>query len=501
MKSSYKIILATILVFVSTQSVYANHSGFCQKKDTISPVSCSTELPLVYSDHFDTFNKEYWSTENGRVLMMKGKGWVHVKYDTITSMDYIDQNLTDFRIILRFHAWQHQSPVFTIQFTNGEELEFSYQKITIQQRKRQITKKQFSITAWPEIADKPIPLHFSGRWDTLLVDYNSTTGQVSLDTDNDCNFDHVFAWKPGLQFSHVTGSNQKWDLFELYAAKKQETEDPSGIPVYKLEWSGVGNGAKGLAVDSSNNVYVSSPSDNSVKKFDENGILLSEWLDFNDPQGISISPDNYVYIVDSGSSSIKKFDTNGVLISELPRYGGGYESLSSVQDVAVDDQGIVYVSSFNIWFDGGIVFGSKVFKFTPDWVFIGEVIPGINSIITGLDIDSQGNIYLTTTDGIRKYDSSGNFLMNIGTVSGGNGTGEFSRGSHDIYISDSGLLYATDGNENNRIQVFNLNGEYQYEWGTTGSGNGEFMEPSRISVTSKGVFILDTGNNRVQKFK
>jgi hypothetical protein len=501
MKGTFTFIITSILVIVSTQSVYANHYGFCQKKEAISPVSCASELPLVYSDPFNIFNKEYWSTENGRVRTMKGSGWVQMKYDTITSMDYIDQNLTDFRILLRFHEWQKQSPVFTIHFTNGEELEFSYQKITIQQRKRQITKKQFSITAWPEIADKPVPLHFSGRWNTLLVDYNNATGVVSLDTNNDCDFDHVLVWKPGLQFSHVTGSNQKWDLFELYAAMKQVTDDSTGIPEYQLEWSGVGDGARGIAVDSSNNVYVSSPSDNSVKKFDENGNLLAEWFDFVDPQGLSISSDNHVYIADAGSSSIKKYNTNGVLISELPRYGGGYESLSSVQDVAVDDQGVVYVSSFNIWFDGGIVFGSKIFKFTSEWVFIGEVVPGINSIITGLDIDSQGNIYLTTTDGIRKYDSYGNFLMNIGTVSGGNGAGEFSRGSHDVHISDTGLLYATDGNENNRIQVFNLNGEYQYEWGTTGSENGEFMEPTRISVTSRGVFILDTGNSRVQKFQ
>ncbi len=502
MKIISKIILATIMIFMSTQSLYANHTGFCQKKDIISPVGCSTELPLIYSDHFSTFNKEYWSTEKGRERMLKRWGWISVKYDTITSMDYIDQNLTDFRIILRFHAWQMQSPVFTIQFTNGEELEFSYQKITIQQRKRQIIKKQFSVTAWPEITKQPIPLHFSGRWNTLLVDYNSTTGVVSLDTNNDCEFDHEIEWKPGLQFSHVTGSNQKWDLFELYAAMGKESDDSSGIPDYQLEWSGVGAGAKGLAVDSNNNVYVSSPSDSSVKKFDENGNLLAEWFNFTDPQGISVSPDNYVYIADADSCSVKKYDAGGVLISELPRYGGGYESLSSVQDVAVDDQGVVYVSSFNIWFDGqGIVFGSKIFKFTPDWGFIGEVVPGINSIITSLDIDSQGNIYLTTTDGIRKYDSDGTFLMDIGTVSGGNGTGEFSRGSHDVHISDNGLLYATDGNENNRIQVFNLNGEYQYEWGTTGSGNGEFLDPSRISVTSRGVFILDTGNNRVQKFR
>jgi len=237
------------------------------------------------------------------------------------------------------------------------------------------------------------------------------------------------------------------------------------------------------------------------KKYDENGNLLGVLSEFTDPQGISIGPVNDVYIADIGTNSVKRYNAGGILVSELSAYGVGYESLGSVRDVAVDDQGIVYVPSFNIWFDGGIVFGWKIFKFNTDWSFIGEIIPGVDSTITGLDVDSSGNIYLTTVEGIRKYDSSGNFLMNIGTVSGGSDIGEFVQGSHDIHISDSGLLFATDGNENNRIQVFNLNGEYQYEWGTTGSGSGEFMDPSRISVTSRGIFILDTGNSRVQKFQ
>ncbi|MFH2064545.1 MAG: 6-bladed beta-propeller [Pseudomonadota bacterium] len=501
MKGIVNFFIAAILVMVSAKSVYSGHSGYCGPKNVVPEVGCNTQLPLIYSDDFSSFNREYWFTEK-QPVRIKGKGWIQFGHNTITSVDYVDQNLADFRINLRFRAWKWRSPEFTIQFTTGEELVFSYQKVKIQKRKRYITSKLFAATAWPEIGGGTIPLHFAGGRHTLTIEYNSSTGVVSLDTDNNCEFDHVVEWKPGLQFSHVTASNQKWDLFELYASSKPEMEEPSsGIPAYQLEWGGFGNGAKGLAVDAGNHVYVSSPSDNSVKKYDENGNLQAEWFDFSNPQGIAVDPDNFIYIADSGTSSIKKYNADGVLISELPRYGNGYESLSSVQDVAVDDAGVVYVSSFNIWFDNGVVFGSKIFKFTSDWVFIGEIIPGGNAIITGLDVDSQGGIYVTTTDGIRKYDPDGNFLMEIGTVSGGNDMGEFSRGSHDVHIGSSDLLFATDGNENNRIQVFNTDGEYLYEWGTTGSGNGEFMEPSRIAAGANGVFILDTGNNRVQKFK
>lgn len=495
MKGIVNFIFAAILVMMSAKSVYSGHSGFGVPKNAVPDVGCITQLPLVYSDDFSSFNSEYWSTEKIPVRI-KGKGWIQFGRNTITSIDYIDQNLADFRINLRFQAWKWRSPEFTIQFTTGEELIFSYQKVKIKKQKRYITSKLFAATAWPEIGDGPIPLHFNSRRHTLTIDYNSSTGVVSIDTDNNCEFDHVIDWKPGLQFSHVTASNQKWDLFELYASAKQEMEEPSsGIPAYQLEWGGFGNGAKGLAVDAGSHVYVSSPSDNSVKQFDEHGNLLAEWFGFSNPQGIAVDPDNFIYIADSGTSSIKKYATSGEMISELSSYSDEYGSLNAIQDIAIDSKGIIYVPSFNMWF------GSKIFKFTKDWNFVGELSPQIDSIITGIDVDSQGDIYLTTTDGIRKYDPDGNFLMEIGTVSGGNEAGEFSRGSYDVHIGGSGLLFATDGNENNRIQVFNTDGEYLYEWGTTGSGSGEFTEPSRIAAGANGIFILDTGNNRVQKFK
>jgi DNA-binding beta-propeller fold protein YncE len=39
------------------------------------------------------------------------------------------------------------------------------------------------------------------------------------------------------------------------------------------------------------------------------------------------------------------------------------------------------------------------------------------------------------------------------------------------------------------------------EFGTSGSGNGQFKEPTAVAVDSNSnVFVADTGNNRVQKF-
>ena len=497
MKRIVYLFTAAMLVLVSADSVSARHVKSCHKqKGTTSYTECSTEMPLLYSDTFDVFDSSYWATKNDSVRQNRN-GWIQFRHDTITSLDYIDQNLTDFRIILRFKAWNHNSPQFAIHFTTGEEILFSYQKMTVPKRKRHFQRKMFAMTAYPEIETTSIKLNRPFRWDTLMVVYDSIAGTVSLDTDNDCDFDQIISWETGLQFSHVTASNQAWDLFELYGVQGKKADETSseGLPVYQLEWSGIGDASKGLAVDSTGNVYVSCPSNYSMKKFDGDGNLLAEWQGIEDPRGIAIDENNNFYVADTGSNNIKKYNSDGTILSILPTYGDAYGSLSNVQDIAIDSEGIVYVPSFNMWF------GPKVFKFTTDWEFIGEISLPNDMIASGIAVDGDGNIYLAGDGGIQKYDSTGAYVMDIGTVSGGTGDGEFSTGCADIFIDANGLIYATDGGDNNRIQVFNSDGAYQYAWGTTGNGNGEFVDPSRIAVTSAGIYILDAGNGRVQKFQ
>lgn len=496
MKKFLQFFTAAILVLVSTESVYAGHSKFCHKKQhAASYTECSTEMPLLYSDTFDVFDRSYWSAEKGSVRQNRN-GWIQFRHDTITSLDYIDQNVSDFRINLRFKAWKHNAPEFAIQFTNGEELLFSYQKMTVTKWRRHFHRRLFAMTAWPEIETVPIKLNRPFRWDTLLIEYDSIAGTVSLDIDNDCNFDQVVSWEPGLQFSHVTASNQTWDLFELYGEQSSNTDQTSSsVPVYLMEWSGIGEASKGLATDSAGNVYVSSPADHSVKKYDANGNLVAEWPGLEDPRGIAVDKDDNVYVVDTGSNNIKKYSSDGTLTSVLPSHGKVYGSLSNVQDVAVDSEGMVYVPSFNMALE------PMVYKFTADWAFISEISLQGDMIATGIDVDAAGNIYLSSSGGIQKYDAAGQYLMDIGTVSGGAGDGEFSAGCADIFIGADGLVFAADGGDNNRIQVFNSAGEYQYAWGTTGDGNGDFIDPSRIAASAAGIYILDAGNERVQKFQ
>jgi hypothetical protein len=61
-----------------------------------------------------------------------------------------------------------------------------------------------------------------------------------------------------------------------------------------------------------------------------------------------------------------------------------------------------------------------------------------------------------------------------------------------VYVADTG---------NNRIQKFNSSGTYLTQWGTAGTGNGQFSLPDGVSADLTGnVFVIDSGNNRIQSF-
>ena len=62
------------------------------------------------------------------------------------------------------------------------------------------------------------------------------------------------------------------------------------------------------------------------------------------------------------------------------------------------------------------------------------------------------------------------------------------------------VLYVVDSG-NHRVQKFTLTGEYLGQFGSKGSGEGQFNSPYSIcSDGSRRVLVTDNGNNRVQVF-
>ena len=147
-------------------------------------------------------------------------------------------------------------------------------------------------------------------------------------------------------------------------------------------------------------------------------------------------------------------------------------------------------------------------KFSPSGEHLMSWGEGLIVWPHGLDIDAEGNIWVT--DGrhegemgevIHKFSSDGELLMTIGTP-GVSGSGAYTfNGICDVAVADNGDIFVADGHFNNRVVKYSADGEFIKSWGQPGTGPSEFDMPHSIDIDSQGrVFVADRGNSRIQIF-
>ena len=221
------------------------------------------------------------------------------------------------------------------------------------------------------------------------------------------------------------------------------------------------------------------------------------------PTKIAVDGQSNIYVVDGGNHRIQKFDTDGKLLTMWGSYGDGdgqfifFVRPAHFGAVAVDGAGYVYVTDYN----------SRVQKFDSNGKFLmkwGSAGDGEGQFASGADLpiaaDTQGNVYVA--DGanyrIEKFDSNGKFLLQWGSY--GNGDGQFGEntnwsGPSDIAVNRQGNVYVADV-ANYRIEKFDANGNFLSQWGSQGTGDGQFLDAGAITVDQQGyIYVTDNQQN------
>jgi len=117
--------------------------------------------------------------------------------------------------------------------------------------------------------------------------------------------------------------------------------------------------------------------------------------------------------------------------------------------------------------------------------------------------DQTGKVLLTLgrrLEAVGELGSSGVF----GRASGPPGSGvpgdNFNQ-PLDVAWDTAGNIFIPDGYGNARVAKFDKNGKFVKSWGATGNGQGQFNIPASIAVDAKGmVYVAYMGNNRIQVF-
>ena len=189
--------------------------------------------------------------------------------------------------------------------------------------------------------------------------------------------------------------------------------------------------------------------------------------------------------------------------------------------------------------------GSRLYQFDKTGKFereLGQMVYGFNAAI-GLRVDPQDNVWTIdeAASQVVKFDAEGRVALVLGRKpeainvrpaagrggpGGGDGEGGGRAGAPgggrggpaappgsgipgstfnrptDVAWDRAGNIYIADGIGNtNRVAKFDKNGNFVKQWGSTGSGNGQFAGVKSLAVDAQGnVYAADVGNKRIQVF-
>ena len=154
---------------------------------------------------------------------------------------------------------------------------------------------------------------------------------------------------------------------------------------------------------------------------------------------------------------------------------------------------------------------APILKYNADGKLLQSWGQGLFIFPHGATVDREGNLWVTDARGengkghqVFKFDSHGKVLMTLGKAGvSGSGPDLFDQPT-DVVVAANGDIFVTDSHrngKNNRVVKFTKRGKFVKEWGTKGSGPGEFREPHTIAMDSRGrLFVGDRENNRIQIF-
>lgn len=240
---------------------------------------------------------------------------------------------------------------------------------------------------------------------------------------------------------------------------------PNNIKVYAMDGTFIrtigASGSNEMSVpsdfdfDASGNIYVADTYNSRVQKFAPDGAYLSSLgssvFDSDWVWGIAIDSQGYMYV--SGDESVYKFDPNGIFIHEFGSYGTGDGEFSWSTGIAIDASDNVYVG------DRRYGMNSRVQKFDSDGNFVGQFGQGIISSIYDIEIDRFGNIY-TAGDwdgGVYKFNSSGIFLTSFNMPGDANAIDDSVKqgvtldGNGNVYVMEDGSCCSVPS----RISIWN----------------------------------------------
>ena len=292
-----------------------------------------------------------------------------------------------------------------------------------------------------------------------------------------------------------TKNKQKW--MERLAGVQQVGEIKVQQPHILVE-------PYGIAVDSKGNIYVADTYVGSVFIFHADdmekvdSIHNGKQVHFDQIIGLAIDDDDRLFVSDSHLHCVFVFDAEHHLLNAF-----GQDSLDRPSGMALDTKNrFLYVA--DVVKNQVAVFDADNFKRLRSIggppAQVGGEDPGTFARPTNVAVDSNGKVYVSDTinNRIQIFDADGDFLSMFGRP--GDGPGFFGR-PKGLAVDRDGHVWVADTSMD-RVQVFDHEGRLAAYFGIHGTLPGQFVLPTGIGIDRKNrVIVSEQFKGRIQIFQ
>lgn len=269
-------------------------------------------------------------------------------------------------------------------------------------------------------------------------------------------------------------------------------------PVLEVGKQGAGKAEffnpRSIAIGKDGRVFVADTDNKRVQILDANGGfigMMSETNEgvFSEPIDVLIGNDQNLIVLDADKPVLARFDQNGKFLNSVPLVGASmYKQRGFAQDAA----GNFYVANTG---------GGQIVKFDANGNFVTMI--GARGTAKGqlvepnaVAVDKKGEIYAVDAQGQRVvvFGADGAFAREFSIPGASAAVGP------RIVIGADGAAFIT-ATEPHTIQQYSGAGELKAQYGGFGNTAGLFRQPTGIAQQGDVIWIVDTGNQRVQKLK
>lgn len=369
----------------------------------------------------------------------------------------------------------------------------------------------------------------AGSGDYLLTDFsNGWLWKFTADGD--------FVERIGSSGSGNGQFVQPWGIAvdgdgNIFVADAPSPGNIAGDRIQKLDAAGnyvaaVGGGGaapgqfnlpQGVALDSVGNVYVADSGNDRIQKFNNQLQFLSEFGstgigdgEFDAPAGVAVSPDNRLYVADRKNHRIQEFAANGAFLrwyglDELGNTGwkapgSGRSGRSGAGAGQFDEPYGVFVSAAGDLFVADSENGriQKIDRVTGVALVIGGQGRGDGQFMGPIGLTVAGSdlvIADSENSRIQVVSTAGVYQKKIVPD-----TSELNTSFTCVAVDrNNGFIFALDRADDS-IAVYDLFGWFKQRIGSSGSGNGQLLDPRGLAVDADGnIVVADTGNARIVK--